>query len=165
MGQHSAEVFQQDCATCGGVFEYKLSKNNRHRVFCSRPCFVGARRGVGRYQPSPRLFKQTTTCESCSASMPRKVHNARWCPTCVPDKSARARMMRYGVSHPVWLQMAARFAGKCWICRIKKAAVIDHDHATGTVRGALCQACNHALFAFEIAGWEKLAKAYLAERG
>lgn len=38
--------------------------------------------------------------------------------------------------------------GKCWICLTRDAVHIDHDHATGEVRGALCANCNLALGLF-----------------
>lgn len=38
--------------------------------------------------------------------------------------------------------------GKCWICLVKDAVHIDHDHVTGEIRGALCANCNLALGLF-----------------
>jgi len=43
--------------------------------------------------------------------------------------------------------------GKCAICDVQlkprgrshDAAVVDHNHATGEVRGILCRACNHGI--------------------
>lgn len=32
--------------------------------------------------------------------------------------------------------------GCCWICNRDSVLVIDHDHATGSKRGLLCQSCN-----------------------
>ena len=41
--------------------------------------------------------------------------------------------------------MLAAQDGKCAICLTASAAHIDHDHATGKVRGMLCFRCNAAL--------------------
>jgi Recombination endonuclease VII len=36
-------------------------------------------------------------------------------------------------------------SGLCAICRIAPAVHVDHDHATGRVRGMLCFPCNAAI--------------------
>ena len=38
--------------------------------------------------------------------------------------------------------------GTCVLCRRRKASVLDHDHATGKVRGWLCRQCNAGLGMF-----------------
>ena len=35
--------------------------------------------------------------------------------------------------------------GLCAICRSAPAVHVDHDHATGTIRGMLCFPCNAAI--------------------
>ena len=39
--------------------------------------------------------------------------------------------------------------GLCAVCRIQTADQVDHDHASGRVRGVLCDGCNGALGAFK----------------
>jgi hypothetical protein len=161
MGKHSAEIFRQVCARCGIPFEYKFSKNKRHRIFCSRACILGPRLPGH----APRVFKVEAICQECGAATPKKCHNMRWCQNCVPNKSARARMQRYGISQPAWERMCAEYDGKCWICRERGAVALDHCHSTGRPRGALCDGCNVALHALERPDWERKAREYLAARG
>lgn len=65
---------------------------------------------------------------------------------------------KYGMTLADLEQMLRDQDGKCAVCKIVltaavvsreeqtslKAANVDHDHATGRVRGVLCFACNHA---------------------
>lgn len=52
--------------------------------------------------------------------------------------------------------------GLCQICHKKKPLVVDHDHATGLVRGTLCAYCNKGLgFFFDNIEYLESAKVYL----
>lgn len=68
-----------------------------------------------------------------------------------PDYN-KARKMReyYRLSLADYYEMRARQENRCAICRDefdekKRGPHIDHDHATGAVRGLLCQGCNQAI--------------------
>lgn len=53
----------------------------------------------------------------------------------------------------------------CALCECPmERPVVDHDHATGQVRGILCHPCNVKLPAVEDSGWMMLAFAYLSDR-
>lgn len=55
---------------------------------------------------------------------------------------------RYGLSAEQYAEMVARSRGRCEICGeppSAKGLCVDHDHATGVVRGLLCTNCNHIL--------------------
>lgn len=59
-----------------------------------------------------------------------------------------AQLRKYGTSEAEYQQMFERQMGLCLICQkpennIKLA--VDHDHATGEVRGLLCKRCNMAI--------------------
>jgi hypothetical protein len=63
--------------------------------------------------------------------------------------SARTRLRAlYGISSEKYAQMLAAQEGGCAICgspsrdRTGGRLVVDHDHATGRVRGLLCSCCN-----------------------
>lgn len=56
---------------------------------------------------------------------------------------------QYGLSVDEHAAMLQRQGGKCAICNgpptSRRPLAIDHDHATGKVRGLLCDRCNHGL--------------------
>lgn len=64
------------------------------------------------------------------------------------DRDRRYRLI-YGISLEIYNEIYAFQGGRCAICRwatgkTKKLAV-EHDHATGEVRGLACGPCNRML--------------------
>jgi hypothetical protein len=61
------------------------------------------------------------------------------------------RLRKYKISKADFLAKQRAQRGACGICRCAlsqfgpRQVAIDHDHATGKVRGILCHACNHLL--------------------
>jgi len=84
-------------------------------------------------------------------------------PYCKPCHNARGRLSkikvdgsrtyhlkrRYGITAADADEMMAAQGGLCAICRTGAAAQVDHDHATGKVRGLLCFNCNGGLGQFK----------------
>lgn len=74
----------------------------------------------------------------------------------------------YGLTVAEFDEMANRQGGKCLICCRPpggvRPLVVDHDHATGKIRGLLCNKCNAGIGQFEDAP-ERLISAseYLKE--
>lgn len=65
-----------------------------------------------------------------------------------------ANLRKYGITPKQKEQMLAKQAGKCAICAdiLKSGRTgmqIDHDHATGRMRGLLCHRCNRLLGHFK----------------
>nr|WP_167677258.1 endonuclease VII domain-containing protein [Rhodococcus sp. B10] len=66
------------------------------------------------------------------------------------------RKKNYGLTHGDFTQMLERQHGNCAICNThlqttgnyRNSAHVDHDHATGAVRGLLCASCNLGLGKF-----------------
>lgn len=70
------------------------------------------------------------------------------------EKQRNAHYVRsYGITYADKLAMIAAQGGKCGICAqplIKpRHTHVDHDHATGKVRGILCRGCNTKLGWYE----------------
>ena len=69
------------------------------------------------------------------------------------NKSQRQKLReKYGLHPDEYLQLHAEQGGVCGICRMPDAGfnsdgsprrlAVDHDHATGAIRGLLCVNCN-----------------------
>lgn len=72
-------------------------------------------------------------------------------------RGRRARLKMYGLTEAQYDEMYEAQDGSCAICRATQGRrkekdhplLVDHCHATGKVRGLLCQPCNSALGMFE----------------
>lgn len=65
----------------------------------------------------------------------------------------------YGITAVEYDALLAAQGGRCAICRARpktKRLAVDHNHATGAVRGLLCSRCNHDLLG---SAWDSLAMA------
>lgn len=66
-----------------------------------------------------------------------------------PDqKRERHIRNRYGITLERFNEMLQRQGGGCAVCGETEKMVVDHCHATGKVRGALCIRCNTGLGGF-----------------
>ena len=73
------------------------------------------------------------------------------------------RKHRYGMEAGQYDRMLAAQGGRCGVCGTepKKPLVVDHDHATGNVRGLLCYTCNRGLHMLDAPGMLEAALRYL----
>lgn len=111
----------------------------------------------------------------CSVAVGHKDGGVSQCPKCQQDRGVPAYMRnhglqrRYGISQEEYQQMFESQDGVCAICGGVedggRPLHVDHDHATGAIRGLLCRQCNHGLgnFQDQITLLEN-AKTYLATR-
>ena len=74
----------------------------------------------------------------------------------------------YGVGRAEYEAMMKEQGGACAICRrdfsamkLRRQPSIDHCHASGRVRGILCQRCNLRLAALDDTEWHESATSYL----
>lgn len=69
----------------------------------------------------------------------------------IEQRRPRVRERKYGVTPETYDAMLADQVGRCAICGTDEPGgkntclSIDHDHATGVVRGLLCINCNHGI--------------------
>lgn len=119
-----------------------------------KPC-----NGCGAPKPPGRARK---LCDPCAA----KGQEAR----AQRGRGVRGLMLkpRYGITIDEYDALLLSQGEVCAICqklpqtsRILKLAV-DHDHATGEIRGLLCQRCNMGLHFLENLAWRGRAEMYLA---
>lgn len=81
----------------------------------------------------------------------RDAHNARkraWAAANPEKRLATKRRHLYGIEHDTVVARYKAQDGHCKICLTGPAAHLDHNHATGKVRGLLCGSCNRALGLF-----------------
>ena len=109
-------------------------------------------------------------CSHCGTEKPREAMSKRtgkpnglhgWCKDCMnrrkrerkdtPEQRTRWSLKtRYGLTPADVDAMRARQGGGCGICGGPMAReCVDHDHATGRVRGLLCHPCNIKLHAID----------------
>ncbi len=78
-------------------------------------------------------------------------------------------LKRYGLTPEAYFELLATQDWKCAICSkeetsTKRLLAVDHDHATGEIRGILCHRCNTALGLFrDDVGLLRAAERYLNE--
>jgi len=107
-------------------------------------------------------------CNPCGRELPQSAfHVSRWgsmgayCIECVKEKNRerydvcgrqeqaeKARRRNYGLEPAQYDAMLAEQGGKCKCCGVDLSSLrsrfvqVDHDYATGAVRGIICRRCN-----------------------
>lgn len=128
---HGSKLCQEHRDT---AYERKLER--LRSTTCSMPGCTEPK--IARVSATGR-FRPFRYCEKHSAEAPQR---------------ERAQIVRrkyereYGITHDKFLAMLDAQGGVCAICKNgngKRAMNVDHDHATGAVRGLLCDRCNPML--------------------
>lgn len=102
----------------------------------------------------------TLKCTVCSVEKPstefykKDATTGRLDRTCKACRIIQQRERTLGISEAEYRALYRKQSGKCGICRRRmyskryKAFSVDHDHATGRIRGLLCGNCNTGLGLF-----------------
>ncbi len=78
--------------------------------------------------------------------------------SCKPCRSEDARRRRYGTT---LLAVIEEQGNICALCQVEAPTVLDHDHSTGRLRGAICRRCNFALHYLDDPEWRERAEGYI----
>ena len=108
---------------------------------------------------NPVKFKDST-CRGCGKTFQPNSTRHWTCPECSETSSLKTRVYRYGAAGLVIKALMGERDGLCVLCD-RPGTDIDHDHATGKVRGWLCPGCNMSLNRLELEGWLELALEYV----
>lgn len=88
-------------------------------------------------------------CPDCNTLAPRWYVVGKRCKAdAYAARHGQATERRYGLGRDAYQALLELQGGKCAICRSKpriQMLRVDHNHATGAVRGLICGKCNHDL--------------------
>lgn len=134
------------CLHCHGPNE----RWNLRSIYCSRKCAVDAanlRRSL-----KARGLREGRKCICCGETISTDAYQALYCSKLCKSRVCdfRRRLRGHGLTQAQYDAMYAAQGGVCAICGTDNwhpwsTPSIDHDHATGEVRGLLCGSCNAGL--------------------
>jgi Recombination endonuclease VII len=139
------------CPQCGQEFT-RIRTVGALRIYCSRKCTFAA----GEERKLKRNADLGPRRCACGAEVTTRVGKPV-CPSCRKDprgteqlraKERRRTLARYGLSEEQWDHLVTVQNNRCAICKTTQPGGkgeswhIDHDAATGVVRGLLCHNCN-----------------------
>lgn len=155
------------CLKCGKVFNVKYrSWSGSRKKYCSRVCLHAMRQ-------TRQVTETTRRCRTCGevknvqefhgfiktdrAGRPKKRY---YFSDCRPCQAENTRKSLYGVT--LAEMIAKQGSPVCPLCEKRIADSLDHDHATGKARGALCRKCNLIMHYVDDRAWMERAERYRA---
>jgi hypothetical protein len=119
----------------------------RNAVAASHTLCAGCRERRATGRTSRRLSGKCITCGGVALG------DRSRCDACIGRERLRHLALRRGITGSEYAVMLACQSERCAICRRQcgtgRRLAVDHDHATGRVRGLLCFRCNTALARYE----------------
>lgn len=116
-----------------------------------KECHYSARRDMVR--PEPSVDFAPRACSTCNQV--KDADGFILSPGCRDGYSLQCKRCmhlkhKYGITDAEYQQMLADCSGLCMICEeVMDNPHVDHDHATGKVRGLLCATCNRGIGQFK----------------
>lgn len=97
------------------------------------------------YYPNPLPGRPNHTTSRCKECDYKRRHTPEGLAR-VRAASRKKQLKQYGLTPEAYRQLIGQQDGRCAICGKRESKLqVDHDHATGKVRGLLCRSCNVAL--------------------
>lgn len=122
------------------------------RVDYQRSLYRARRLAAGFPEPQPTVRE----CDVCGVEYRRAGRRVLYCSDeCRKTaRSIRSHLRLYGLTKADFRALLVKQGGVCAICEqpdttAKGILSVDHDHATGQVRGLLCHRCNVGLGHFQ----------------
>lgn len=147
------------CIVCSGRIESESGKAQT----CSPACRIAHRNQVRDAARETKWQLSKKPCPMCGKDIPpSRRRGSIFCSQACRKKALAERwsqkspgLMRqylYGISPEEYERLFQSQGGRCAICRTDqpngKGFHLDHDHATGAIRGILCSSCNNGLGRF-----------------
>lgn len=140
---------RNDCRAC------RLAHNRSHKtpirpIPCPPPRTDGLIecRRCSRIKAPSEFYPKRNICKACNRSTAVAALQRRRIKFPYSPRETRTRLLKYlyGISVEDTDRLYQLQKGACAICKVSdKKLCLDHNHATGAVRGLLCNNCNFAL--------------------
>lgn len=149
------------CCTCG--IPVSVTSKYVRKVRCA-PCKAAYQRAWARAHATEIQAKAKAKRRADPAAA--RAYDAKWRAK-NPSKLRSAKLKyNYGITLEAYNAILIAQGGGCAICGAQVCAQwgrlsVDHDHATGKVRGLLCNACNVSIGRFNLPEHLRRAADYL----
>lgn len=137
----SAHVVRRTCSSSLCVNPAHMTTELRKRIGTEPPAVEKRCRDCGLTWPASEFQQKTSKVDGLES----------YCRSCSRERQRLYNLSRYGLTLEAYDALMERQGGVCAACGDRptkgkgRRLHVDHDHATGTVRGLLCQACNLAI--------------------